>query len=127
MNHPTHDYAVDQQVIELRQAITDALDPQKMERRTSDRYAYPTIQMAAPSWNAVALGESAFRPVRCYDISRGGISFVWPTQPDFVEVVVRLSDGPGSVCLKARVLRCIPLADPHDGFLVCCHFIERFA
>ena len=127
MNPPTHDDAVDQRVAELRQAITDARVPQKMERRTSERYAYPTIQMAAPCGIAGALGESAFRPVRCHDISRGGISFVWPAQPDFAEVIVRLSEGPGSVCLKSRVLRCIPVADPHDGFLVCCQFLERFA
>jgi putative component of membrane protein insertase Oxa1/YidC/SpoIIIJ protein YidD len=127
MNPPAHDETIDRRVTELGQAIADALDPGNLERRTSERYAYPTIQMAAPCGVAGDLGESIFRPVRCHDISRGGISFVWPAQPDFTEVVVGLSDGPGSVRLKARVLRCIPVADPHDSYLVCCHFIERLA
>ncbi len=127
MNPPAHNDAADQRVTELHQAITEALDPRNVERRTSERYAYAAIQMVAPCGIAGALGENIFRPVRCHDISRGGVSFIWPTQPDFTEIVVRLSDGPGAVCLKARVLRCIPVADPHGGFLVCCHFLERLA
>jgi hypothetical protein len=96
---------------------------QRQERRTSERHAYPVVQMLAPC-NAIQLPEEdAFREVRCHDISRGGFSFLWPEPPDFGFVVVSLGNGSDRISLTARVVRSSPR--PQDDFLVCCEFLDR--
>ena len=115
----------EQEAVRLRRAIEDALDPRNMERRTSERYAFPTIQMVAPYDGLGDPDESTFRQVRCRDISRGGFSFFWPTLLNSEHVIVRFSDGRGYVCLKARVVRCSRTANLIDGCLVRCQFLER--
>ena len=95
------------------------------ERRTSERHAYPVVQMLAPC-NALQLPEEdAFREVRCHDISRGGFSFLWSKPPDFEFVVVSLGKGSHRISLTARVVRSSPSPGLQDDFLVCCEFLDR--
>jgi hypothetical protein len=98
---------------------------QRKERRTSERHAYPVVQMLAPC-NAIRLPEEdAFREVRCHDISRGGFSFLWSKPPDFEFVVVSLGNGSDRISLTARVVRSSPSPGLQDEFLVCCEFLDR--
>jgi hypothetical protein len=111
------------------QAIEETLPPLPAgigkERRTSERRSFPTIQLMAPYDGRTAPTQNDFGPVRCYDISRGGISFLWPEPPTFQHAVIGLESTLGRVWLKANVVRHLPIAGLRGEFLVCCRFLGR--
>jgi hypothetical protein len=115
------------QADEIRRETAVVGDSTKRERRTSERCAYPLIQMLAPCHSSRPPDESEFRAVRCHDISRGGLSFFWPAPPDFEYLVVSLRGGTDTISLKARVVRSRAIADLENEFLVCCRFVTRVA
>jgi hypothetical protein len=115
----------DRRIAEVRQRIPDDGDAEEMDRRTSNRHAYPVIQMIAPCMLFRPPEEATFHEVRCHDISRGGVSFFWSRSPDFHYVVIRLGDGVDAVSLRARVVRSSPIVGLKDEYLVCCEFFER--
>lgn len=111
------------QIEEIRQLLEKA-DPDFSERRSNPRFAYPMVQAMAPCSQDGSAG-SKFRLARCYDISQNGISFLWPSRPDFTSLIVRLASPRGSIHVEARVVRCRSLAELNNEFLVCCQFVKK--
>ena len=105
---------------ELKSAVRTA------EHRAHQRWPYPTTQWMAPygPWGFPAKGM--FQPVRCYDISRGGISFFLPRPPNFQFAVVTVGTPSELTYLLVRVVH----HSKHDAaagqqYLVGCLFLRR--
>jgi len=99
---------------------------QRALRPRAQRHRYPRIQWIAPYYGANLPGRDCFREVRCKDVSASGISFYWPSLPDFEHLLVRLGDEQNEICLVARVARSQLLAkDGGKGYLVGCKFLGR--
>jgi hypothetical protein len=109
---------------EQRPETTAGADPRPCPRAT--RYPYSKVQHAAP-YSGDALPErSEFREVRCCNISKSGLAFIWQQPPDFEQVVVRLGPDARAIYLTARVVRSQPLNDdPAPAHLVACQSVDR--
>ena len=93
-----------------------------IERRQHLRRPYPFMQMVAPLFNGKMPGKDDFRPVRCHEISRGGISFLSPTPPPTDTYVIELGSPPRLSYLVAMVVHATRLP---GGYLVGCQFVGR--
>lgn len=115
---------VESQIDAIRQEMQSA-EADGQERRGCPRFSYPAIQTIAPCDGIQFPARNTFSQVRCHDISRRGISFLWPTPADFQYVVVKLSPMMNPVYLVAEVKRTEPVAGLKDEFLICCQFLNR--
>ncbi len=94
------------------------------ERRRAHRYSYPAMHQLAPYDQGGLPTAVQFREVRCQDLSTSGISFHWPTPPDFDDVVIQL--GKPSRHLRHRPHHLGPRDADHPGeLLVGCQFTGR--
>jgi hypothetical protein len=114
-----------EQLEEIQRALLPGRNGGSKERRSSRRRSYPTIQLLASYDGMCPPSRTDFSPVRCYDISQGGVSFLWPGEPPFRHVVIGLDSTLSRVWLKARVVRHLPIAGLKGEFLVCCQFLGR--
>jgi hypothetical protein len=108
------------------QDIERVVDVGRVARHRSPRHPYNTAQWVAPCFGHTPPERHEFRQVRCRDISTSGISFYWPTPPDYDRVVVRLGAGPNAIEVTARVVRFEPV-DGGSGaaYVVGCQFTGR--
>jgi hypothetical protein len=96
-------FSIDAEAVEFLSRIVGGLGPTLGERRRSERRPYPSTQNVAPVDREGLPLPFAFTPVRCHDLSQTGISFFWPSKPDFTSVVISLSDGQQTMHLMAGV------------------------
>jgi hypothetical protein len=69
--------------------------------------------------------DADFHLVRCHDLSTSGISFYWPTSPNFDQVIVALVSGQGTTRVLARVMFHGPQAGQQGQYLIGCRFVRR--
>jgi len=90
--------------------------------RTSKRWGFSAIQAIAPCDADTLPSRKDFRPVRCYDLSTGGVALVLLKKPDFEHAVVALGIAPNLTHVVVRVIHQRPAA---TGFIVGCRFIRK--
>ncbi|HEX4146345.1 MAG TPA: PilZ domain-containing protein [Pirellulales bacterium] len=95
------------------------------ERRESQRHAFPAVQRVAPCRGTAVPTDNDFHLVRCHDLSTSGISFYWPTSPDFDQVIVALVSPKGTTRVLARVMFHGPQAGQQGQYLIGCRFLRR--
>ena len=95
------------------------------ERRMSQRFAYSAVQAVVPYDGKRLPTSDMFRRVLCHDLSTGGISFIWPSVPDFEQAVIKLAAAHRTLYVVARVVSHRPLDSSHRRFLVGCAFLDR--
>ena len=113
---------------QLPQSVVDKLKPtgSAADQRERDRQAYRVTQRIAPYSEGHLPDLSDFRPVRCHDISRGGISYYSLKPPLDEFLVVAVGTGPQTTYLTARVANCIRVEEDSDAmFRVGCEFLTR--
>ena len=98
------------------------------EDSTRRRFAYDCVQSVL-AWhpNDVHLPSiSDGITVRCHDISGQGISFFWPSEPDFDHLIISLGNDQDLLFMAAQVMHFKPI-DLHGvtTYLVGCRFIRR--
>jgi hypothetical protein len=98
------------------------------EESNRRRFAYDCVQSVIP-W----LPNDTRLPtiddgvtVRCHDISGQGISFFWPSEPDFEHLIISLGNDQDLLFMAAHVMHFKPI-DMHGvtTYLVGCRFIRR--
>jgi hypothetical protein len=97
------------------------------DRRESERHSFPAVQRIAPCRGTAVPTEADFQLVRCHDLSTSGISFYWPTAPNFDQVIVALASPQGTTRVLARVMFHGPQAGPQGQFLIGCRFVRRLS
>jgi diguanylate cyclase (GGDEF)-like protein len=91
------------------------------------RHPYRDLQKIAPYKVGGRLPTaSEFYPVRCYDLSVKGISFLSTTPPDFQALVVRLGNPPDARYMISSIAHVAPMVcgDEHV-YRVGCTFVSR--
>lgn len=116
---------VSQEAEELHERISLHADFAGKERRSSERRVYPTIQIIAPFDGVCPPTKEKFCNVCCHDISDGGLSFFWPTPPEFECAVIGLGTAPQITYLEARVVHHTPIDGLEDGFLIGCELLGQ--
>ena len=101
--------------------------PDSAERRESQRHSFPAVQRVAPCRGTAVPTDADFHLVRCHDLSTSGISFYWPTSPNFDQVIVALVSGQGTTRVLARVMFHGPQAGQQGQYLIGCRFVRRLA
>ncbi len=97
-------------------------EPQGAERRQAERHPYECIQRIAACEGETVPDAAEFHEVQCHDISTSGISFFYPTEPNFNRVVIELGTPP--IFVFAAVIYMMSVPD-REGYLVGCEFAGR--
>jgi len=113
------------EVRQLRRVLFGEKSSPTRQRRRSARFSFPSVQLALPLVPGRPLNRHCVCRVRCYDLSRSGISFYWPRQPDFTQVCLGLGSHENLSWVKARVVHFRPIEDQESRYLVGCAFTER--
>ena len=122
---PDASVSTEQQTADSLVALMSAADPG--ERRESERHSFPAVQRVAPCRGTAVPTEADFHLVRCHDLSTSGISFYWPTSPNFDQVIVALVSPQGTTRVLARVMFHGPQAGHQGQYLIGCRFVRRLA
>jgi len=94
----------DREVYELVHQMTNLLPTSKpADRRRDRRHPFSSIQCIAPRRDSELPANSEFVDVQCHDLTRGGFSFLLPSQPDFDRLVVALDSLQGVIHVAAEV------------------------
>lgn len=96
------------------------------DRRAARRHAFECEQAIARYQGSVVPSYSAFRTVRCRDLSATGCCFVTDEPLDFTNLTVALGVPPNLKYVAAKVTHVVPIQD--DGalrFRVGCRFLQR--
>jgi hypothetical protein len=91
--------------------------------RADARMHYPREHRVAVYDHGKDLSQHDFHLVRCKDLSVGGISFWWDSQPAMAELIIEFDDVSGSKYLLAHVRNVSRTEVGH--YLVGCQFIRR--
>jgi len=113
------------EVEQLRRALFGEPSNARQQRRQSVRFPFPAVQLALPLIPGRPLGGHSLRKIQCHDLSRSGISFYWPQQPDFTHVCLGLGAHGGLSWVKARVVHSRRIEEQEPRYLVGCAFTER--
>lgn len=97
----------------------------RADRRRFPRFLYRASQHVAPLDGDEPPPEETYREVQCCDISVAGISFLWPEEPDFPRVAIRLRTGHRTMTLAARVVYHYPSIEPEGAYRVGCCFLDE--
>jgi len=98
------------------------------ERRKHPRLEFFGTQWIAPFSGGALPGPTAFREVRCLDVSTGGFSFATSERPNYRSILVRFQVGGAPIYLTARIVDSRPLDSAAErSFRVGCEFTGRFA
>jgi diguanylate cyclase (GGDEF)-like protein len=91
------------------------------------RHPYRDLQKIAPYKVGGPLPTAAeFYPVRCYDLSIKGISFLSSTPPNFRALVVRLGNPPDLRYMISSIAHVAPMANGDEQvYRVGCTFVSR--
>jgi hypothetical protein len=93
------------------------------ERRQARRHRYEGMVSVGPYIGGKAATESLL-PVRCKDVSGGGISFLFPRLDSKRLILVRLN-AEEPISLVARVVRQVPVDAEGFACLISCQFVAR--
>jgi len=111
------------QFTELEHSQVDLAE--ELNRRRFPYHCVQNILRWSPS-DSVLPSRSDGVTVRCQDISGQGISFFWPTQPDFEHLIITLGSDHDLLFMAAQVMHFKPIEiDCERTFLVGCRFIRR--
>jgi hypothetical protein len=113
------------EVQQLRRVLFGEESNPTRQRRQSTRFPFPAVQLAMPLVPGRPLGGHSIRKVQCHDISRNGIAFYWPEQPDFVHLCLGLGANGNLTWVKAQVVHSRRIEDQETRYLVGCAFTER--
>ena len=84
------------------------------------------MQRIAPCGkNGAAAIDEDFQLVRCHDLSTSGISFYWPTAPNFDHVIVALASPKGTTRVLAHVVFNGQQPGEPGEYLIGCRFVRR--
>lgn len=91
------------------------------------RHPFRDLQKIAPYKVGGRLpNASEFYPVRCYDLSVKGISFLSPTPPDFQALIVRLGNPPDARYMISSIAHVAPMqCGDEQVYRVGCTFVSR--
>lgn len=91
------------------------------------RHPFRDLQQIAPFRLGSTLPTAAdFFPVRCYDLSTKGISFLTTAPPDFQALVIRLGNPPGSRYMISSIANVAPMQLGDElQYRVGCTFVSR--
>ncbi len=96
------------------------------ERRRHPRFPFPAVQHVAPYVHGEIPPATAFRPVECYDISCGGLSYYLNQPPIVKDVLLALKIRGEVKLLSAHIVRTIAiLTDEGLKYRVGCQFVGR--
>jgi len=96
------------------------------QRRKHDRFNYPVLQKICPCRGDVIPHLAHFFPVKCRDLSRGGISFYLEFEPSFDRFIVMICNGDRTEYVLGEVVHLQELpADSPDRYLVGCRLIKK--
>lgn len=102
-------------------AVSDAA-----EHRSSQRHEFPYVQRVAPLIGGKVPPAEQFFPVRCKDLSGGGMAILLNGPPDFESLVISLGVAPALSHVTARVVRVEQRKENgRTQYLVGCQFIGR--
>jgi hypothetical protein len=106
--------------------VVENAQAQGIERRRQQRRAYPFTQMMAPIVAGNLPTEKDFRPVKCRNISTGGLAFLSPSLPAADSYVVALGSAPRVRYLICQVVHVLRLPQSGEGpYAVGCVFVGR--
>lgn len=91
------------------------------------RHPFRDLQQIAPYRLGGKLPTpSDFYPVRCYDLSAKGISFLSSTPPDFQALVIRLGNPPGARYMISSIANVAPMyTGDEEQYRIGCTFVSR--
>jgi hypothetical protein len=95
------------------------------DRRQSERHSFPAVQRVQPCGRNGMPLDGDFQLVRCHDLSTSGISFYWPTAPNFDHVIVALASPNGTTRVLAHVAFQGRQPGDHGEYLIGCRFLRR--
>ncbi len=95
------------------------------DRRSSNRWSYPAVQPLAPYGHWGFSWEEMFQPVRCHDLSTGGISFLLNEPPTFTFAVIGLGAAHPLQYLIIQKKYCYQCPSEEGQYLVGCRFLKR--
>jgi hypothetical protein len=109
--------------------LAPAASQPKSELTTTERYQFNCSQRAAPWVPGEPLPIAAdFQPVKCRDVSAGGISFFWPDKPDFDHVVIAIGTAETPIYMAAQIVHSKAVFMFGEvGYLIGCKFTKRIA
>ncbi len=90
----------------IHRLTRSAGEDQPTERRGQQRQAFLSRQRIAPRRGPDVPDESQFFEVPCYDLSRGGFSFLAPRRPDCDSLAVAFGTPPEVLYMAADVSHC---------------------
>ena len=93
------------------------------DRRRAPRHRYEGTVSIGPYAGGRAAAQSLL-PVRCKDLSGGGISFLFPRLEPQRLILVRLN-AEEPISLVARVVRQVPVDAFGFAYLTSCQFVAR--
>jgi hypothetical protein len=110
---------------EILVALLSEADTDDRDRRRVERYSFPAVAEITPCCGDGAPTEADSHVVRCHNLSKLGISFYWPTMPNFDQVIVALNSPQGTTRLLAHVMFQRSLAGQQGQYLIGCRFVRR--
>jgi hypothetical protein len=95
------------------------------ERRCDPRWSYPVTQLIAFHDEHQLPTKEMLQPVRCGDISMGGISFFVSEAPTKEHCTLVLGRAPRLIFVKARVVHVERPEAPQSEWRIGCQFIAK--
>ncbi len=106
-----------------RTSEAEATDAQ---RRKHERFGYPMIQKICVCQGEPVSGSPRFFPVKCKDLSRGGVSFYLDCEPSFSQFIMMISNGDRTEYVAGEVVHVQRLPpDAPEPYLVGCRFVKK--
>jgi PAS domain S-box-containing protein len=103
-----------------------SFDASREERRQKKRFPFPYKQSLAPLVDDQMPVATAFREVRCHNLSRDGFSFWSEEIPDYNGLLVTFGNGSSMIYVTAQVIHVTPFDDAdRELFLVGCRYQGR--
>jgi hypothetical protein len=99
--------------------------PRQAERRRDPRWPYRVTQMVAFHDEFQKPTKDMLQPVRCHDISLGGISFFLAGRPPTHHCTLVLGRPPGLIFVNGRIVHCEPTELSPDEWIVGCEFVTK--
>ena len=95
------------------------------ERRNDPRWPYAVTQLVAFHEEDQQPTKEMFQPVRCHDISLGGISFFLSGPPPLKHCTVILGRPPSLIFVRARITHYEAQGASLREWKIGCQFIEK--
>jgi hypothetical protein len=116
---PEHEDQIDSEALQATAQLL-ACSPNNddsAETRRYERHPFPALQRIAPWQGSELPAEREFFQVKCYDLSRGGISFLLASPPSFKRVVFALVLSSETTYIGAEVAHVTAVRVSRSGSL----------